>query len=193
MTYNMMLNLLRVEHMQIEDMLRRSYVEKASLQKVLIREIQLQKVCFYEQINTVCGYIIKVNENIAALPSVECAFCFPQSDNNDKENNIPTLMKYFHELLNYKNELNKTWKMLVARSKEGKLFVPGRVIVIHHDSLGIIGRLAVVLNVKFNISMLNLNYQTSITDSGEFRMTLFMPISDKEKLFKKALTQVKKQ
>lgn len=44
-TYSMLLNLLRVEHLRIEDMLQRSYVESASLRHALTRKATLTKVC----------------------------------------------------------------------------------------------------------------------------------------------------
>lgn len=43
-TYGMLLNLLRVEHFSIEDMLRRSYVEKNSLRLVLDRKDRIGQV-----------------------------------------------------------------------------------------------------------------------------------------------------
>ena len=94
---------------------------------------------------------------MSALPEVECAFCFPQPDGKAGDGgDMPSLMGYFHALLNYNKELNTTWKMLVSRSKEGRYFVPGRVIVFHYDELGIVGRLAVIPKVR-NIHFLFYN------------------------------------
>ncbi|KIH66661.1 hypothetical protein ANCDUO_03015 [Ancylostoma duodenale] len=43
-TYSMLLNLLRVEHLRVEDMLQRSFVECASLREGPTRKTNLEKV-----------------------------------------------------------------------------------------------------------------------------------------------------
>ncbi|VDO18537.1 unnamed protein product, partial [Heligmosomoides polygyrus] len=53
-TYSMLLNLLRVEHLRVEDMLQRSFVESASLREGPARKNDLEKVRFRSLVCTEC-------------------------------------------------------------------------------------------------------------------------------------------
>lgn len=160
-TYGMMLNLLRVEHMRIEDMLQRSYTERASLRMVVSRKERLKQI----------------DDEIAALPAVACALCCPSSStsstaSNTKENNniagvSSSLVAYFNAVTMYYDAVSNAWMRLIQSPKELKLFVMGRVVLIHFDALGFAGRLAVIL-------------ETSSTENGQFSMKLFVPISISE-------------
>uniref|UniRef100_A0A1I8BR64 Helicase SKI2W n=1 Tax=Meloidogyne hapla TaxID=6305 RepID=A0A1I8BR64_MELHA len=164
-TYSMMLNLLRVEHLRIEDMLSNSYVESASLRMVVQRKERLKKI----------------EEDIIALPKLECLHCNPPS--NGKTDT--TLLGYFNSLLNYYKTTKELWSLLILKGKEAKLFTTGRVLIIHYPPLGIAGRLAVILR--------------SIIENGKLSLTLFIPttvnsvVNDtKQKVFN-ALTKEEKR
>uniref|UniRef100_A0A915M846 Helicase ATP-binding domain-containing protein n=1 Tax=Meloidogyne javanica TaxID=6303 RepID=A0A915M846_MELJA len=142
-TYSMMLNLLRIEELRIEDMLSNSYVESASLRMVVQRKERLKKV----------------EENILALPQLECPNCnLPPNGKMDT-----TLLGYFNSLINYYKTTKELWSLLILKGKEAKLFTMGRVLIIHYPPLGIAGRLAVILR--------------SIIENGKLSLTLFIPTS----------------
>jgi hypothetical protein len=71
----------------------------------------------------------------------------PTEGNGPATSSQSSIVDYFHTLFNYFDALNQSWVAMVTKST--KLFCPGRVIIIHHDPLGIVGRLAVILKVQF--------------------------------------------
>ncbi|KAL3094923.1 hypothetical protein niasHT_024837 [Heterodera trifolii] len=181
LTYGMLLNLLRVEQLRIEDMLQRSYVERASLRAVVTRKAKLKEI----------------DDQIDALPAMECGHCAaaapspppPAADGTasatatnccptmpaaNADDSVPTTSSsssmasvrlYFETVLGYADALATTWPLVVQRGREDKLFAPGRVVVVHYTPLSIVGRLAVVLKARF-------------TDAGgHFLLTLFVPNS----------------
>lgn len=85
----MLLNLLRVEHLSIEDVLRKSYVESASLRLALTQKARLKEVNQNKDINSNNFAFLWTNLfSIKFLPSVSV---IPSTDDILK----PNLVAYF--------------------------------------------------------------------------------------------------
>ncbi|ODV91202.1 hypothetical protein CANCADRAFT_16251, partial [Tortispora caseinolytica NRRL Y-17796] len=107
LTYNMMLNLLRVEALKVEDMLKRSYSENASMQQT---PMQLKSLRNSEQV----------------LEKLQ----------NDKAKSWKWYksMKMFHDsAMEYASDYSKLIALAVRDSSFVKGFNPGRIIVFHTD------------------------------------------------------------
>ncbi|KAI1732822.1 DSHCT domain-containing protein [Ditylenchus destructor] len=124
-TYQMILNLLRVEQLRIEDMLQRSFFERSSLLLMVGRKEDIHRL----------------KDEIAELPPINCSICKPDSG--------ASILSYFQTLRLYISEFPALWNELV-KYDSAKLFVTGRVLIICHPPLGLAGKLAVVLNASFN-------------------------------------------
>ncbi|KIP11764.1 hypothetical protein PHLGIDRAFT_99229 [Phlebiopsis gigantea 11061_1 CR5-6] len=105
LTYNMILNLLRVEALRVEEMIKRSFSENAS-QKLL--PDQEKKV-------------IESEKRFATLPKLECDQCLPDIEN--LYDDIAQIIEYNTQLLRIDDS---------SRHKSSKqLLQPGRVVVLN--------------------------------------------------------------
>ncbi|KIO25229.1 hypothetical protein M407DRAFT_25451 [Tulasnella calospora MUT 4182] len=102
LTYNMILNLLRVEALRVEEMIKRSFSENASQR--LLPDQQKE--------------VVKAEKEFKKLPKLQCEIC-----NNDIE--------LFYEISAEVVERNrKIIALALANSQGGKLLGPGRVVIL---------------------------------------------------------------
>eukprot|EP01132_Coremiostelium_polycephalum_P004188 gene4188-5243_t len=104
LTYNMILNLLRVQDFKVEDMIKRSFSEFSN-QKELP---QIQKA------------IAKLSEEHQSIPDIECILGEPDIDN---------YYRYFSEAKVLNDEIQKS----VLSVSNSSHFTPGRVLVLCND------------------------------------------------------------
>ncbi|WVF73142.1 hypothetical protein IAT40_007961 [Kwoniella sp. CBS 6097] len=115
LTYNMILNLLRVEALKVEEMIKRSFSENAT--QKLAPEQQRQ--------------IAHTEKQLARLPQVECDICKTDID-------------AFYQLSSEAVRLNTAViKQASYAQNATKMFVPGRVVVLRNGHLP--GNLAILL------------------------------------------------
>ncbi|OCF39629.1 antiviral helicase SKI2 [Kwoniella heveanensis CBS 569] len=115
LTYNMILNLLRVEALKVEEMIKRSFSENAT--QKLAPEQQRQ--------------IAHTEKQLARLPQVECDICKIDID-------------AFYQLSSEAVRLNTAViKQASFAQNATKMFVPGRVVVLRNGHLP--GNLAILL------------------------------------------------
>ncbi|ODN81482.1 hypothetical protein L202_01906 [Cryptococcus amylolentus CBS 6039] len=115
LTYNMILNLLRVEALKVEEMIKRSFSENAA-----------QKMAPEQQ-----QQIAQMEKALARLPSVDCQVCSPDIspyyDISSEASRVNTFLIH-----------KASWL-----PNSGKLFVPGRVVVLRDQHFP--GNLGVIL------------------------------------------------
>ncbi|XGW25717.1 hypothetical protein V3C99_006824 [Haemonchus contortus] len=113
-TYSMLLNLLRVEHLRVEDMLQRSFVESASLREGPKRKSNLEKA----------------QKELSALPKIECQMCDPG------EAKVSPLRQYHDVLVNFIERKSELWQRLASELTMDKRLKCGRVLLVssaHHN------------------------------------------------------------
>ncbi|OWZ36171.1 antiviral helicase SKI2 [Cryptococcus neoformans var. grubii Br795] len=121
LTYNMILNLLRVEALKVEEMIKRSFSENAT-----------QKMAPEQQ-----RVIAQTEKELAKLPKLECDVCNADID-------------AFYNLSTEASRLNAQFLKRASWSNQsGKLFVPGRVVVLRNAHFP--GNLAVILGNHPNL------------------------------------------
>ena len=104
LTYNMILNLLRVEAFKIEDMMKRSFFEDET-QRELPEKEKLLKV---------------QQEKLASVPKLMCSIC---------KQDIDTFYRLNSDIINLNREM---WEFLFLKSTVGQKFVStGRIVVIN--------------------------------------------------------------
>ncbi|TKR94081.1 hypothetical protein L596_008418 [Steinernema carpocapsae] len=124
-TYHMILNLLRVNHLRIEDMLQRSYVENVSLRLSGSRKEKLDHL----------------RQRLELMTVVNCRACYPP---DDEELQISNYVKDMSEYIQLRNAVFST----VTRSAGmAKHLTPGRVVIVNYGPLDLYGRIAVILKV----------------------------------------------
>ncbi|WVQ67181.1 uncharacterized protein L199_005376 [Kwoniella botswanensis] len=115
LTYNMILNLLRVEALKVEEMIKRSFSENAT-----------QKMAPEQQ-----RQIAHAEKQLSRLPNVECDVCKTDID-------------AFYELSSEVVRLNQSiFKQASYAQNATKIFVPGRVVILRNGHLP--GNLAILL------------------------------------------------
>jgi len=138
LTYIMILNLLRVEELRVEDMMKRSFSEFTGQKEVPEQQKQLKE-----------GW-----EKIQNMTRLECSICI------DIEDYYQLANKYITN--NY--ELQKT---IIESTQGSKALIPGRVVVLNtntlRNSLGIIVR----VNSGSGIASMNVNQAQKRTISGQ--------------------------
>ncbi|KAG9042495.1 hypothetical protein FS837_010810 [Tulasnella sp. UAMH 9824] len=102
LTYNMILNLLRVEALRVEEMIKRSFSENASQR--LLPDQQKE--------------VVKAEKEFKKLPKLQCEIC-----NND----IELLYEISAEVVE-RNQ--KIISLALANSQGSKMFGPGRVVIL---------------------------------------------------------------
>ncbi|KAK6056121.1 DSHCT domain protein, partial [Cooperia oncophora] len=113
-TYSMLLNLLRVEHLRVEDMLQRSFVESASLREGPRRKSNLEKA----------------QQQLSSLPKIDCQMCDPG------EATVSPIRQYHDVLVNFIERKSSLWSRLASESAMDKRLKCGRVLLVssaHHN------------------------------------------------------------
>ncbi|EPB68371.1 hypothetical protein ANCCEY_12538 [Ancylostoma ceylanicum] len=107
-TYSMLLNLLRVEHLRVEDMLQRSFVECASLREGPTRKTNLEKA----------------EQHLSTLPKTNCQMCEPP------EATISPIRQFHDVLVNFIERRAELWLRLAAVPVMDKRLKCGRVLLV---------------------------------------------------------------
>ncbi|KAF8665387.1 hypothetical protein AX16_000406 [Volvariella volvacea WC 439] len=102
LTYSMILNLLRVEALKVEEMIKRSFSENASQR--LLPENQKK--------------VIQVEKQLGALPKLECEQCSPSID---------LFYEFSSEIVNANAKL---LRMASEHPQGAKILSPGRVVIL---------------------------------------------------------------
>ncbi|WRT70395.1 uncharacterized protein IL334_007393 [Kwoniella shivajii] len=123
LTYNMILNLLRVEALRVEEMIKRSFSENAT-----------QKMAPEQQ-----RQIAHAEKELARLPSVNCDICKTDID-------------AFYQLSSEVVRVNQSlFKQASYAQNATKIFVPGRVVILRNGHLP--GNLAVLLRSATSLTI----------------------------------------
>uniref|UniRef100_A0A0N5AB10 Helicase SKI2W n=1 Tax=Syphacia muris TaxID=451379 RepID=A0A0N5AB10_9BILA len=141
-TYSMLLNLLRVEHLRIEDMLQHSYLESASLRQVLTRQQEMKQLA----------------EKIAAYPALKCSTCCVTCEEYYSINEYHARLR---EFVRFRSEL---WQDLFQFASFEKMFAPGRLVIVALPQINRPSSLAMVLKVRCDGSRRSLQLLISVED-----------------------------
>nr|CRZ25050.1 BMA-SKIH-2 [Brugia malayi] len=142
-TYSMLLNLLRVEHLSVEDVLRRSYVESASLRLALTQKARLKQT----------------EELLLLKKDPDCTTCFPTEGNSivDYYENLRIFIRYRAEL----------WPELIRFSVLDKLLLPGRLVIVCLPEIGRLAAVAVLLKLTVDGNSKNMALLLSVVDDQQ--------------------------
>ncbi|CAK5264477.1 unnamed protein product [Mycena citricolor] len=102
LTYNMILNLLRVEALKVEEMIKRSFSENASQR--LLPDQQKQ--------------VVESEKTLSTLPKLQCEIC--EAD----------ISQCYDDSFKIVASNQKLFSMAVSHPQGSKLFTPGRVVVL---------------------------------------------------------------
>ncbi|CAD5224854.1 unnamed protein product [Bursaphelenchus xylophilus] len=128
-TYTMLLKLMRVEQLKVEEVMKRSYVERSSLRLVNERESK----------------IMELREKVDAMSVLDCELC------TERDNLGRTAAEaLLQDLIDYQKASKALWSQMENVDSIRKTLQKGRIILISYPPLGIWGRLAVVLEPKQN-------------------------------------------
>ncbi|ORX82713.1 antiviral helicase [Anaeromyces robustus] len=121
LTYNMILNLLRVETLRVEEMIKRSFSENVT--QAALPEQQQE----YE----------KNNEILKNMEDLTCVIC---------KIDINLYYNYTEEILNLNKQIHKK---IIASSNNQRIFCPGRILIINNEKFN--RTIAVILKVSTKI------------------------------------------
>ncbi|KAF6754311.1 translation repressor [Ephemerocybe angulata] len=102
LTYNMILNLLRVEALRVEEMIKRSFSENASQRLLPAQE----------------KAVIEAEKRLSVLPFLECDVCVQDMD------------RYYDACYDVAKRNQALLQLALARPQGAKLLAPGRVVVV---------------------------------------------------------------
>ncbi|TEB38714.1 translation repressor [Coprinellus micaceus] len=102
LTYNMILNLLRVEALRVEEMIKRSFSENASQRLLPAQE----------------KAVVEAEKKLSTLPYVECDICTQDID------------RYYDACYDVAKRNQSLLQLALSRPQGGKLLGPGRVVVV---------------------------------------------------------------
>lgn len=122
LTYNMILNLLRVEALKVEEMIKRSFSENAS-QRLLPDQ---QKVVIQVTLSVYYGHCplrlrFQGEKKLAVLPKLECDVCSPDIE------------KFYDISSQIVNDNRRMVSMLASTPQGSKSLSAGRVVVLHDE------------------------------------------------------------
>jgi antiviral helicase SKI2 len=131
LTYNMILNLLRVEALKVEEMIKRSFSENAAQKMAPEQQEQVLRV------STACGECVprrlhlradasQIEKDLARLPKVDCRVC---------EVDIGPFYDVSNEVVRINSILMRA---AMFNSQSGKAFAPGRVVVLRDAVSGLL-------------------------------------------------------
>lgn len=123
LTYNMILNLLRVEALKVEEMIKRSFSENASQRLLPEQQKQVLEVSPFHRlanvdlrINNV--YATQAEKVLQALPKVDCEICAAD-------------IRLFYDVATEILNANEKIITLASTHRQGvKILAPGRVVVL---------------------------------------------------------------
>lgn len=118
LTYNMILNLLRVETLRVEEMIKRSFSENVT--QAALPEQQQE----YE----------KNNELLKNMEDLSCVIC---------KIDINLYYNYTEEILNLNKEIHKK---IITSSNNQRIFCPGRILIINNEKFH--RTIAVILKIS---------------------------------------------
>uniref|UniRef100_A0AAF5PJQ3 Helicase SKI2W n=1 Tax=Wuchereria bancrofti TaxID=6293 RepID=A0AAF5PJQ3_WUCBA len=142
-TYSMLLNLLRVEHLSVEDVLRRSYVESASLRLALTQKARLKEI---EEL-----LLLKKDPN--------CTTCFPTEGHS--------IVDYYENLRIFVRSRAELWPELIRFSVLDKLLLPGRLVIVCLPEIGRLAAVAVLLKLTVDGNSKNMTLLLSAADDQQ--------------------------
>jgi len=122
LTYNMILNLLRVEALRVEEMIKRSFSENASqrlLPEQQKRVIEVKSLCSSMLFClTSVLFFFQSEKSLSSLPSLDCAICQTGID------------IYYDETLVIVENNQKLLGIALEQPQGFKTLVPGRVVIL---------------------------------------------------------------
>ncbi|CAA7264771.1 unnamed protein product [Cyclocybe aegerita] len=121
LTYNMILNLLRVEALRVEEMIKRSFSENASQR--LLPEQQKK--------------VIESEKQLTSLPKLQCDVC------------LPDIETQYDEISDITRKNQDLYEITIAQRQASKTFFPGRVVVLRdghfrHNNIAVLLKAAPV-------------------------------------------------
>ncbi|KHN73004.1 Helicase SKI2W [Toxocara canis] len=168
-TYSMLLNLLRVEHLRIEDMLQRSFVESASLRQALTRKATLNKV----------------ETALSSMRPLECDVCCISNETHS------SIEDYFMQLLEFVRFRGQLWSDLVRYPIVDKMLSLGRLVIVCLPEINRIATLAVVLKMVSEGQRKVMQLMLSVEEGGNVEETdrqlydAFRKLADTEREWKR--------
>lgn len=128
LTYNMILNLLRVEALRVEEMIKRSFSENASQKLLPDQEKKVVEVRVHLCNQTTIDYtdIIQSEKRLATLPKLECDQCL--QDMEKLYDDIAQIVDYNTQLLRLDDS---------TRHKGSKQLLQSGRIVVLNDTVSI--------------------------------------------------------
>ncbi|KAM3729183.1 SKI2 subunit of superkiller complex protein [Dirofilaria immitis] len=142
-TYSMLLNLLRVEHLSVEDVLKRSYVESASLRLAFTQETHLKEI----------------EKLLASKEDLSCATCFPVASHS--------IVDYYNNLKIFLRSRAELWSELTRFSVVDKFLSPGRLIIVCLPEVGRVSTLAMILKVVIDGNLKKMTLLLSMENSQQ--------------------------
>ena len=117
LTYNMILNLLRVEALRVEEMIKRSFSENASQRLLPDQQKQVIEVSFLF-VYFVCPhrFFFQSEKSLSSLPDLDCTVCHADID------------LLYDESLKFVEDSQKP--LGIALEKNAKILSPGRVVIL---------------------------------------------------------------
>ncbi|CAG9535827.1 unnamed protein product [Cercopithifilaria johnstoni] len=142
-TYSMLLNLLRVEHLSVEDVLRRSYVESASLRSALKQKAHLKEI----------------EKLLASKENLNCTTCFSVESRS--------IVDYYENLRIFLQSRAELWLELIRFSVVDKLLSPGRLIIVCLPEVERIAAVAVLLKITVDGNSKKMTLLLSMEDDQQ--------------------------
>ena len=110
LTYNMILNLLRVEALKVEEMIKRSFSENASQRLLPTQE----------------KAVVEAESKLSALPYVECDVC------------TQDIERYYDACHDVAKRNQSLLQLALSRPQGSKLLAPGRVVAVRDGVRGLL-------------------------------------------------------
>ncbi|CAB3410787.1 unnamed protein product [Caenorhabditis bovis] len=146
-TYSMLLNLLRVEQLRIEDMLKRSFVESDSLRESRDRKKLLKDA----------------QKMLDEMSTTECSVCVPA----DSSNWEGSLLAFHDALANFVATRAELWPKLNGEISINKLFASGRFLIVSSAQHGLQNDLVMLLKEMQNGGTRTLQIMYPVKDYDE--------------------------
>ncbi|OZC05747.1 DEAD/DEAH box helicase, partial [Onchocerca flexuosa] len=172
-TYSMLLNLLRVEHLSVIDVLKRSYVESASLRSALTQKTRLKET----------------EKLLASKEDLNCAICFPTENHS--------IVDYYESLRTFLLSRAELWPELIRIPAVDKLLSPGRLIIVCLPEVERVATMAMILkimvdgNSKKMTLLLSMEDDQGVAEHEKWKVDCFTRMSQEEQreIFERSLLQ----
>jgi antiviral helicase SKI2 len=122
LTYNMILNLLRVEALRVEEMIKRSFSENASQRLLPDNQKKVIQVCTEDLslFGPTYRQLHRQNEQtLSKMPKLSCEVC------------LPDINQYYNDSYDIVANNQKLISMAMGHPQGAKLLASGRVVVLH--------------------------------------------------------------